>query len=468
MTRSLQANLQHTRRSDVGSETAADTTLLLEDLKRRYKRDGEPLEVNFREMVGWVRPGDQLTHQIHPYPAKLLPHIAHFFVNASVLRRESAVLDPFAGTGTVALEASLAGGVPYIADSNPLALLIAKVKTTPYDSMALLETARVLSRRIARLRTAPHIPVVNEQLWYFANTKQELERVLRGVGELDSESERDFFRVCFSVVARRLSLADPSISVPVRLAVKERFDDSANKAVRKHLKWLKAASALAEFDNAVQSNIARVAAANRAFPHRKEAVVVGNDARALSLGDRTLPAESIHLSITSPPYGSAQKYIRASSLALNWLSLCEPRGLAELEGKSIGREHLPSRQKQVEMREQRYSAPLAADLLAIRETNPHRADITATYLAELEQALREIVRVTAPGGHTVIVVGNNTVTGRVLRNDEFIATAMRQLGLELELELKDRIHSRGLLTTRHSTAGVINGETIMLFRKPTP
>ena len=72
---------------DLVDRDRVDTTLLLEELKRKYRAGCRPLEVSFRGMVSWVRPGDQLTHLIHPYPAKLLPHIAHFFSHAGALRR---------------------------------------------------------------------------------------------------------------------------------------------------------------------------------------------------------------------------------------------------------------------------------------------------------------------------------------------------------------------------------------------
>jgi hypothetical protein len=66
---------------------------------------------------------------IHLYPAKLLPHIAAFFLASSELSSKGdKVLDPFSGSGTVLLEALLAGRSPIGADSNPLARLISKVK----------------------------------------------------------------------------------------------------------------------------------------------------------------------------------------------------------------------------------------------------------------------------------------------------------------------------------------------------
>lgn len=463
--RTLRAYLQAV---DLVEPDRVDTSLLLEELKRKYRADSRPLEVSFRDIVTWVRPGDQFTHLIHPYPAKLLPHIAHFFTHASALRRDGpCVLDPFVGSGTVALEASLAGAIPLVADSNPLALLVAKVKTTPYDTEVLVELGRTLNERIRRLRTAPPIAVLNEHIWYLPETKQALERVLRAVMEIEDTDLRDFFRVCFSVVARRLSFADPSISVPVRLAPKPRLSEATNKSIRAHIRWLKNASAAEEFSKVVQANVARVLATNRAFRSRSQCISVGCDARRLrSEQGHQLPSNSIPLTITSPPYGSAQKYIRSSSLSLNWLSLCSPDELANLEGQLIGREHLPARL--TGSRDTLSSSVLkllGPTLTKIRALNAHRAAITETYLSELAAALAEIARVTTPGGHIVVVVGNNTVAGLPVANDEAIATILSDLGLRLELMLRDRIHSRGLLTARHSTAAVISGETILLFKK---
>jgi tRNA G10 N-methylase Trm11 len=285
--------------------------------------------------------------------------------------------------------------------------------------------------------------------------------------EIEESDFRDFFRVCFSVVARRLSHADPSISVPVRIRPKAGLSQEANKAIRAHLRWIKSASAPEEFDKVVQANIARVLVTNRAFRARSRSVLAGTDARHLTFPDgRRLPSDAIQLTVTSPPYGSAQKYVRASSLSLNWLSMCPPSGLSDLEGRSIGREHLPARLAEYQQVPGGITSPLLDSTLStIRARNPHRSAITETYLRELTEALREIVRVTAPGGYVVLVIGNNTVSGLPVRNDQFTTTIMQELGLELELALRDRIHSRGLLTARHSSAAPINGETILLFRK---
>lgn len=445
-----------------------DTSDVFADLCRRYRSCGKSVEVDFRSLVEWVRLGDQLTHQLHPYPAKLLPNIAHFFVRAKSLhRRKAMVLDPFCGSGTVALEATMAGHAALVADANPLALLIARVKTTPYDVASLRDAAQRVCARARRLKSAPPIGVVNEHLWYTPERKRALEIVSRAVHELEDESIRDFFRVCFSVLVRKLSFADPAISVPVRLRVKENLSDHHSARITARLKWLESAEAVAEFERICTANIDRVEETNLALPGRRAAVNVGDDARSLRApaGFQTgrLRAGSVPLIITSPPYGSAQKYVRASSLSLNWLGLTHPDELAALEQQSIGREHAPS----YSYRDLPDVLPKAYKDLCTRiaRKNQTRGRITLEYLHDMRLALIEMARVTAKGGKVILVVGNNQVCEESLRNDEFASQVLQEAGMELQLSLIDHIKSRGLMTKRNKTASLISRESVLVFSK---
>lgn len=445
-----------------------DTSLLLEELRREYRRTGQHVEVDFRKLVEWIRLGDQLTHQIHPYPGKLLPHIAHFFVRASIFpKKNQRVLDPFCGSGTVALEASLAGFTPYVADANPLALLITKVKTTPYEPEHLRLTMRKILARAARFRNAPEVRIVNHHLWYTPEHKKALEIILRAIMEIDDGALRDFFRVCLSVTTRKLSLADPKISVPVRLKTKEKFDEKVNEKIRSRLAWIEGASPSFEFAKVCESNIERVQESNNANKARVAAVEVGTDARRLQKLDsgkvRPLESSCIPLIVTSPPYGSAQKYIRATSLSLNWLGLAGPDELSLLEGESIGREHVPlHRQSEIS---DKFPDTYERLLKRVHNKNEVRARITRQYLFEMKNALLEMARVVSKGGHIVLVIGNNQVCGEPLRNDEYITHVLREAGLALEISLIDHIKSRGLMTKRNKTASVISRESVLVFKK---
>jgi tRNA G10 N-methylase Trm11 len=462
----VESNL-NSKISSVATTNAIDTSLLYEELRRKFNRDAGPVEVDFRKLVDWVKLGDQLTHQIHPYPAKLLPSIAHFFMRAgAIVKPGSKVLDPFCGSGTVALEASLAGHTPLVADANPLSLLITKVKTTRYDVSELRAITSKVVQRAARLRNAPEISVVNSQMWYEPQRKKDLEILMRAIQEVEDSQHRDFLLLCFSVVARKLSLADPAISVPVRLKTKESFSAEINARILSKLAWVSSAIPRDEFFNICNSNIERIARTNAVFPYRNSVTVVGQDARKLldpqQAVESPLAANSIPLIVTSPPYGSAQKYIRASSLSLNWLGFVSPRELSALEGRSIGREHAPGIH---EVTTDRIPKSFTSLLNDIKSINALRHHITAQYLHDMRDALEESARVLASGGKLILVLGNNHVCGKQLRNDEYCIEILEGLGLRLDLNLVDNIKSRGLLTKRNSAASAILRESVLVFSK---
>jgi len=445
---------------------SVDTSLLYEEFRRQFQASKRPVSTDFRALVSWVKVGDQRTHLIHSYPAKLLAHIAHFFVHASTLSGVGArVLDPFCGSGTVALEASMSGRMALVADANPMARLLTRVKTTSYSPEKLLTEAVDILRRARRYRTAPVVDLVNSTLWYSASRKKELEILRRAVFEVQDEGMRDFFLVCFSVTCRRLSYADPAISVPVRLKAKDGRTASANKEIAQRLNRIDSADHFEEFGNVSLANIQRVARTNAEFPDRAEARAAGYDARNLvDEQGGTLATGTVDLVITSPPYGSAQKYVRSMSLSLNWLGLATPQQLSAIEQKTIGREHLPQHAPATGQ-SPKFSRSFEILFGKIAKINPLRARINRTYLCELQCSLREISRVVALGGHAVIVIGNNTVCGHAMATDKFIAECMDEFGMSLEIHLIDTIRSRGLLTKRNGGAAAIARESILVFKK---
>ena len=68
-------------------------------------------------------------HGFHVYPARMHPLTARRLVEA-LSRPRGAVLDPFCGSGTVLVEARLAGRFAAGVDANPLAVRLARLKAT--------------------------------------------------------------------------------------------------------------------------------------------------------------------------------------------------------------------------------------------------------------------------------------------------------------------------------------------------
>jgi hypothetical protein len=149
------------------SHTAISTDGPLADLLTQYNKVRVPISVSFRKIVDWLPTPDRATHLIHPYPAKLLMHIPHFFLANSILSKpDDVILDPFCGTGTVLLESLFSGRNALGADSNPLARQISRVKTSRLSDRKL----KIATKNF--LKNLPHKPigtppdVVNLRKWF--------------------------------------------------------------------------------------------------------------------------------------------------------------------------------------------------------------------------------------------------------------------------------------------------------------
>jgi hypothetical protein len=84
-------------------------------------------------------------HQLAPYIGKLKSSIARELIE-SYSRTGDLVVDPFAGAGTIPLEALLAGRRVFAADVSPYGELLTSAKTSPPRTLnaALLEAERLL------------------------------------------------------------------------------------------------------------------------------------------------------------------------------------------------------------------------------------------------------------------------------------------------------------------------------------
>jgi len=430
----------------------------LEQATLAYAADGSSLEVNFRELAPEIRTGaDRHTHLIHPYPAKLLAQIPHLFLRAGQLATDGPVLDPFCGSGTVLLEAALAGRGADGADANPLARLIAAVKVSPPDPDALCIRLGLLLLSAKAMRAeAPD--VVNIRHWYDEVVIERLSALRAAILNIEALEERRFFELCLSACARRMSFADPRLSVPVRLN-RERLGVYGAKGVEAlaRLDQIEGAQVLPCFATIAEGNIERVRRYRAVAPATREPILY-EDARELGGEDRRYA-----LAITSPPYVGAQKYVRASSLSLGWLGLTPGAKLRPLERLSIGREHY----ERAEHAQAQVTGYAAADraLAAVREQNPLRAHIASNYLVEMDAALAETHRVTKDGGWLVLIAGQNLVCGAPFDTPAFLEEIAARRGFTTKARLVDTIRSRGLMTKRNRTAGLINQEVVLVMQK---
>ena len=182
----------------------------LRQFAQRYHRSQRAIRTSFRSLCSewvWAKRSDVYTHLIHRYPAKILPYIPIFFLSTEeYASSEELVLDPFAGTATVGVESLFH---PYYkrnsigVEINPLARLIAKVKTTPLNLTELKNKRDALIERIRAFHGDSPIPeFTNQDMWFPKRVQAELAKILFCIEEIESPDYKDFFLVCLSSIIR--------------------------------------------------------------------------------------------------------------------------------------------------------------------------------------------------------------------------------------------------------------------------
>ena len=440
----------------------AEATRRFQDLKAAYGVRGRAVPVSFRDLAHDIPVGERLTHRVHSYPATLLRNIPAFLLAIPELAPErTTVGDPFCGSGTVLLEAMSAGFNSVGLDVNPLAALISSVKTQRLNPCRLATMQRQVLGHPYRRCSFTSPSVVNVGHWFYPHVVAQLTQIEAVLRTLPRGPYLDFFRVCFSSCVRTVSLANPRLSVPVRLRLHHyREHRSLHRRLAKRLAELKHVDVWRVFRRVIHENSARV---GRLFSMPTDAAIATvriGDARNWSLS-RHCPSRC-SLVITSPPYLGAQKYVRATSLSLNWLRLVDPGSLRALERVTLGREHI-NKDEYISFDA---APPSIRETLAhVAQTNPLRAQIAAHYVADLRQFFEQVLAWLTPTGHCVLVVGPNTLCGRVFDTPAVVATLAREYGFTLTVELLDLIRSRSLMTRRNRSAAPISREHVLVFKR---
>ena len=177
------------------------TTTDKEVLDVRVHGDAKLADV-LRTALHKTGPVQRWTHGFHTYPAGLHPDASRVLLKAFASRR---VVDPFCGGGTALIEARAAGLETVGRDINPVALLVAKGRTTTATEDQLTAFRSAARRLTDVARTADQLPSGEAfdvlASWYAPYVLCELESLCRGIQNEDPDL-RPLLEMAFSILIK--------------------------------------------------------------------------------------------------------------------------------------------------------------------------------------------------------------------------------------------------------------------------
>lgn len=137
------------------------------------------------------------THGFYRYPARFSPEFVRYAI-ASFSRPGDTILDPFMGGGTTVVEALTLGRKVVGIDLNPLAVFVARVKSTPLSRSELESVRRKVMQvqeyppRLRSKRLAVELKCLFRNVpWWIRNS---ILTILDEIGEIGNPRARAFLR----------------------------------------------------------------------------------------------------------------------------------------------------------------------------------------------------------------------------------------------------------------------------------
>ena len=343
----------------------------------------------------------EFTHSLHTYPAMMIPQIARRLIYLYGKEAKN-ILDPFMGSGTSLVEASLTPHIKkaYGFDLNPLAYLISKVKTTLIKT-ELLEKELSLILNSKEYKELPKFK--NIEFWFKPKVIEKLAILKTAINKIKNQDIRDFFLVAFSETIRNASNTRNSEFKLYRME-KEKLETYNPDVFKKFEKIaLKNIKGMQEYLKARQKTITKAQ--------------IGN-----SMLELPLNSGSVDLIITSPPYGDSKTtvaYGQFSRLSLQWL---EYEDIIDLDNRLMGGK--TTKELYVKIN----SPTLKGIIKRIGDIDQKRAKEVLSFYEDFDKCVIQLDRVMAKNGNICFVVGNRTVKGINIPTDKIMLEMFKARG----------------------------------------
>ncbi len=389
-------------------------------------------------------------HGIHRYKGKFYPQLAKSLMNCSG-PGDGLIVDPFGGSGTVAVEAVLAGRQAVTFDCNPVAIAAARAKITAVmrdveEVEAYLDRLRasVEDLSIASLTSAINaFPAeVQEEVasWFPPRVLRRLGPLLQAISAEQDPALANIGQVLVSDIIREVSQQEPR-DLRIRRRAVPLVDAPVEDLFLGRLGRLQ--------DNLGQEwALARTAGP----PPGQAQAILGDSAHSRMFGESI--QEQIACVVSSPPYGTALPYIDTDRLSLAAVFGYSRESRKQLEAQMIGSREISGQALRVGVEEiasnclplphstlqflQKYSAWVESDSAAgfRKKQGPV---VLAKYFIGMQSVIGNVAERLAPDGDVWLVLGDSRTKIHGEWRKIPIVEEIGRIGVQAGLEVKEVI-----------------------------
>lgn len=395
-----------------------------------------------------IEESHQYTHGLHIYPAKIVPQIARELI-AKLSHPSDVVLDPFCGSGTVLVESLVANRNSIGIDINVLALLLARVKTTPISKQKINATMPTIIDEVRRRSKEPletNLKLTLEKIpnlyhWFKPYVAKDLQILKSEIRNIKDKNLRDFFLVCFSATMYDVSNIRKSDN-PYFIRIWHEDELARHKP-----------NVLEQFTRIVRRNANAIEKLGKTQKIKAWVKIFNATTQDLVSAVGTEIADLI---VTSPPYGEEKNtmdYTRFSKLALYWLGHGQQR-IKEMRNKALGTQIRSWKEDNIQ------SKTLKTKLPEISLKNERRANEVYSFFLDYQICLRSMFHALKTDSHCCIIIGDRTANRVPIPNGQITKELCESIGYVQLETIERKMYMRALRSS------VIGSENILIMKRP--
>ena len=399
--------------------------------------------VSFRDLVPEITDTGYLTHAIVSYPAKFIPQVVRYAIN-TYTKENDWIVDPFAGSGTVGVEAYLCKRNAVLLDLNLLLNHLMPMKVFQENGLVRKEHLHILLKKMQTDNKHQFIPAwSNVEYWYAPEILKLLSQYWGFIYNIEDNIYSGIIKTALLKVSKRFSYTEHRTPKLARSKRKLAFIDEILKTNWReqliqivYVHSLTTLKKLNDFLIQTQSHENQVE------------YYAGVDS-----SNFTVPREYDAL-ITSPPYLQAQEYIRSTKMDLYWL------GHNDDEIKQLSRLEIPYRKA-----DHIVHTP-SLDIIRNKLSRKDLCNRLDSYFCHTLNALENSMNQLKPNGAACVFVGNPRIDGIEVELWQIISEYFTERGFIFEKVYEDRIKTRQLFGTRkNKNPEGMKSEFLLILRK---